>query len=628
MARTPLFDALRRAARLSWAAHRAQQPTEAFVRKAADDYSAWRLSRRDALHLAGALAAIPILGCDDDGPSAGQSGDGGVGGEGGMGGAGGMGGDGGAGGSGAEGGAGGGNLDNTDIAIIGGGLAGVHCAHRLNEAGARVTLYEASERIGGRTFTTRDSFPGGMVAELGGELIDTGHATMHALATEFGLSLDDLDSDGPEIRKDTWYFNGMMIDEATISAAFAPLAVVMGETVAAAEEDDDLFAQIDAMSISEWLTAQGTDALLQQILEVAYTGEYGLEPDQQSVFNLLYLIDYEEADPFHIFGDSDERYHCRTGSQSFAESLSTSLDGKIETDAKLMSVRALPDGRFVLTFARTGGGTLEATVDHVVFAIPFTTLRNVEILAYELPELKRQAIDEMGYGTNAKLMMGFDEKIWRTQHMASGSTTADQDIQNLWDTARGQPGAQGILTNFVGGARGLATGDGTPESQAAIVLPKIDAIYPGAQAGYRADSAIRMHWPTAPNNLGSYACYRPGQWAFYGEEGTRVGNLHFCGEHTSAEFQGYMEGAAETGALVAEAILADLGVARSEEMLRALQTKLALPQPALHRARGAGSTLPQQRYAKRRKLYKQALAKAVAQGLAPAPKHRKPRIGR
>jgi flavin-dependent amine oxidoreductase len=37
-----------------------------------------------------------------------------------------------------------------------------------------------------------------------------------------------------------------------------------------------------------------------------------------------------------------------------------------------------------------------------------------------------------------------------------------------------------------------------------------------------------------------------------------VGNLHFCGEHCSVDFQGFMEGACETSARVAAALLQEL----------------------------------------------------------------------
>jgi monoamine oxidase len=54
--------------------------------------------------------------------------------------------------------------------------------------------------------------------------------------------------------------------------------------------------------------------------------------------------------------------------------------------------------------------------------------------------------------------------------------------------------------------------------------------------------------------------------AFAGAEIERVGNLHFCGEHTSLDAQGFMEGAALTGAMAATEVAGDLGL-RTEERL-------------------------------------------------------------
>ena len=57
----------------------------------------------------------------------------------------------------------------------------------------------------------------------------------------------------------------------------------------------------------------------------------------------------------------------------------------------------------------------------------------------------------------------------------------------------------------------------------------------------------------------SYAFYRVGQYTrFAGIEGAPEGNVHFCGEHTSVQFQGYMEGALRSGELAATQIRARL----------------------------------------------------------------------
>ena len=71
---------------------------------------------------------------------------------------------------------------------------------------------------------------------------------------------------------------------------------------------------------------------------------------------------------------------------------------------------------------------------------------------------------------------------------------------------------------------------------------------------------MRQHWPTSPFVLGSYTCYKPGQYSTLADAvATPAGNLFFAGEHTSAEFNGYMEGAAESGERAAKEVLAKIG---------------------------------------------------------------------
>ncbi len=480
-------------------------------------------SRRGFLESLGALAAVPVLGpalagCGDDG-----DGDGG-----------------------------------REVAIIGGGIAGLTAAHFLAEAGVRATVYEGSMRVGGRMFTQR-GLAGGQLVELGGELVDSDHVVVPTLCQTFGLALDDLVDATPGLTQDAFHFNGAFLTETEIVDLFTPVAAVMDAAIALGEQDDAEFERIDALSIPAYLEQEcglAAGSVIRELLEVAYLEEYGLEVAEQSAWNLLYLIDAAEPEPFRVFGSSDERFHIHEGSDALTTAIAGGIEGQIELDHRLTTV-ATDGDRFTLTF---DNGTV-VTVDHVLYALPFTKLREVNLDAAGLSAEKREVITEIGYGTNAKLMMQFTDRHWETAHTSSGSLITDiGQLQALWATSRGQAGTQGILTNFVGGARGVDIGTGTPESQAATVLPWIDTAFPGTAAKYVAGSAVRQHWPSYEYSKGSYACYRVGQWAYYGLEGAREGNQHFCGEHCSADYQGYMEGAAETGALAASEILTDLEI--------------------------------------------------------------------
>jgi monoamine oxidase len=163
----------------------------------------------------------------------------------------------------------------------------------------------------------------------------------------------------------------------------------------------------------------------------------------------------------------------------------------------------------------------------------------------------------------------------------------------VWDSSVGQtdaqsaPTAQGILSNLLGGIAGAKANTVEVAASMAALLSDLNGIFPGVSAAYLAGSAVRMHWPSSSLFRGSMASYRPGQWALRGNEGRREGNLHFCGEHCSVDYQGRMEGAVETGALVAARILDELTLPWPSALRALLEPKLALQQPCYHGTTGA-----------------------------------------
>lgn len=489
------------------------------------------------------------------------------------------------------------------IAIIGGGIAGLTAAHFLSLAGVRAQVFEAQMRVGGRMFTDRTTYTNGQLVELGGELIDSNHIVLPALARSFGIELDDLvaEAEAKGLEFDLFFFkdtgnNSVVIDPADLAAAFEPVAAIMAQQAAASEGDDPAsvaeFERIDALSIPEWLEQEAGLVpvgnklpLIRRILELAYLEEYGLPAEEQSAWNLIFLIDFETPDPFRVFGDSDERFHTHAGNDAIPTAIADRIADQINLDHKLTKVVANGD-RFELTFD-TSGGAVTFDAAHVIYALPFTVLREVDLAGAGLSAEKTEVITELGYGTNSKLMMQFTDKPWETgpRNSAGGAITDVGELQTIWATSRGQAGDEGILTNFVGGQRGIDMGDGSAEDQAALALADIDVVFPGTNASYIAGSAIRQHWPSNPFVRASYASYKVGQWRFFGLEGAREGNQHFCGEHCSEDFQGYMEGGADTGALVAAEVLDDLGIAHPPLLAGLLDMTASKPRASYHRGR-------------------------------------------
>ncbi|MEZ4321659.1 MAG: NAD(P)/FAD-dependent oxidoreductase [Myxococcota bacterium] len=481
------------------------------------------------------------------------------------------------------------------VAIVGGGIAGIHTAYRLNQAGVTCDVYESSARFGGRMYTGTGLFANGHLCELGGELIDSNHATLWDLSEELGIAIDDRQS-GPYagLRVDTWWLDGAEVPDDVL---LEQLRAVVDDLVAdydAAETDDDAYLALDLETLADWLDRRippGQFPELNGVLDIAYRGEFGLENDQQSALNLIYLLGLD-TDAFRIFGASDERFHTHAGNSAFVDAMVETLpEASLHRERRLAS--ASGKGPYTLSFDGPDGA-VDVEVDIVVFALPYSTLRDCDLTELKLSDDKREIIADLGYGTNAKVMAGFTSPYWRDTYQASGSVTADLPFQQSWDTSLGQEGPGAILTNFLGGEQGTASAAGDAETWVEdVLLPGLDAVFPGVSEAWTGE-AVRMHWPTEPNTKGSYTCYLPGQWEWWSTEGDQEGNLHFCGEHTSADFQGWMEGGAESGGRVAAEVLGDLGVALPAGLARLQRLRSALP-PSPGRGANAIRLLRQRR---------------------------------
>ena len=454
----------------------------------------------------------------------------------------------------------------ASIGDVGAGLAGLTAAYRLQQAGYAADVYEASTRIGGRCWTGRGDFADGQIYEHGGELIDNNHLSMKQLVQELGFDLDNLYQAETNGTDQLGYFFGQRYTADQMSSDLKTIWQQLHNDVSAASYPTTYHVstqrgrELDAMSLYQWIenyVPNGHNSPLGQLLDVAYNIEYGAETRVQSSLNMLYLLGYTGPGQFRTFGKSNEKFHVRGGNDQVATTLAARLNTQLQTSRPLLAIKKNNDGSYTLTFGN-GSGTVTKTYQHVILALPFSTLRLVDFSKAGFEQHKVWAINELGMGTNAKVHVQFKSRFWRDQG-CTGETYADTGYQNTWEVSRAQGGASGLLVWYTGGNPGVAVGSGSVASQVQkTFLPAIEPVLPGATKQWNG-KATRDYWTGYEWTRGSYSYWKVGQYTrVSGAESEANGNCHFAGEHTSQDFQGYLNGAVDTGERAASEVLAVL----------------------------------------------------------------------
>jgi monoamine oxidase len=473
---------------------------------------------------------------------------------------------------------------DTRVIVIGAGVAGLRCAHRLRHSGITAQLYEASNRIGGRTFSVTDFFADGQVAEHGGEFISTEHSATRNLARSLGLRLEVANGGelprGEEIYRidDEFYTYA----EASADWLVASKAFKDERHAAPWPQNFDSFTprgrELDRMSVPDWfdpahplsnpiLAGFGPHSRFARLMQTNVMSEYGGNPESQPALNLLYLLAWNPRRSLSPLPGTDEKYHVRGGNEQLAQRMAADLpSGSVHTGRPLTAITGAAGGPYTCHFASGA----PAVADHLVLALPFRLLREVDIdprIWQALRPQKRLAISSMPIGTNAKLQIQASTRPWSgvirangQQIQANGVAYSDPgSFQVVWDGSVTSPSRRGVLVNYTGGTKGTQlAGPGAfgvaSATDVAAFLAAIEPVFPGTTAAYNG-RALKSSWVDDPWHRGAYSHWGIGHYTgFSGAEGLQEGAIHFCGEHTSVDYQGFIEGAVRSGERVAREI--------------------------------------------------------------------------
>src|SRR5947207_11028750 len=186
-----------------------------------------------------------------------------------------------------------------EIAIVGAGIAGLSAALTLQDAGLSCTIYEASNRTGGRMHSDTTTWADGMVSEWCGEFIDSDHKTIQQLVARFGLETADLGQKRKDRTQNVMYLFNRYYEAEELARDFEALASIVQPQVQEAgfptthTHFTETGYRLDHLSVYDWIEQYiegGHNVPLGHLLDNACTGFYGLDTHEQSSLNLVYMF--------------------------------------------------------------------------------------------------------------------------------------------------------------------------------------------------------------------------------------------------------------------------------------------------------------------------------------------------
>jgi monoamine oxidase len=429
-----------------------------------------------------------------------------------------------------------GSLSGVHVFVVGAGLAGLAAGRDLLHNGAQVTVVDPRPRTGGRVWTVREPFDERQHAEAGGDLIDEGQHEIRALASELGLTLVRV------LRGGFGFARADGAGRTRIVRRFATggwdhFAYRLGYSIrqyllAERRWDSPIAAVLARRSVARWLDDEQASAELRETA-VGMRGFFLADPEELSI---LPVIDQFSEDP-GIW----KAYRIEGGNDRLSSALAADLGQRVKLGAEVIAVSQR--GKSVRISVKSGRVVSQATADYVVFSVPATLLRRIPITP-ALPARQHEAIAKLRYGRGTKTLLQFSRRFWRAVggRRAFGSALP---FGAVWDGAEEQPGRAGILSLHAGGSASDATQTITAGEGFRGLASRLDWL------GAKDAQLLASHqtvWESDVWARGGYAFFDPTYDPSLRDWLARpAGRLFFAGEHTSIKWQGYMNGAIESG---------------------------------------------------------------------------------
>jgi monoamine oxidase len=438
-----------------------------------------------------------------------------------------------------------GSTTATDVVVIGAGLAGLNAARALEKQGARVTVLEASDRIGGRVQTLDDA-PG--APEIGAADVGTIYTRVLATIDELGLEIKPwpggmpnywfhfqgqgfTSAEWPELDINPFAGKLRNVNPSGIAQFFMPRPNPLPDLGAWLNEE---FASYDVPH-GEFLAAQGADA---QALRYALIGQQFDSLDKLSTLWMLRTGRFALTSMEAAFAAGKPiRYFVAGGMSRLTDAMAASLAREVRLGHRVTAIEQ--DGGGV-TVNCDNGQRLRAQI--AICTAPLTILRQMRI-SPALPALMAEAVQQIPYGQGTSVILNVTAPYWEQDGLPANMWT-DLPIERAFINPS-TIGEGEHLWVFSTGPADLAGRGWTDDEIASFVVTELARVRPST-VGRLEPVGVRA-WTRDPMTLGTYAARAPGQIERFGQLFSEpAGRLIFAGEH-AAELNLGIEGAMEAG---------------------------------------------------------------------------------
>jgi monoamine oxidase len=442
-----------------------------------------------------------------------------------------------------------------DVIVVGAGISGLTAAWRLAQAGKRVKVLEANDRVGGRTLNHR--FASGDVVEVGGQWVGPTQQRILGLLDELQLTTFPLWNTGDNLT----LFGGRLKPYRGAIPRLAPHVLL--DVAQAQWRLDRLARQIDlddparhahaarwdSQSFAQWISRQLYSHQGRQVFELLSGAVFAAHPRELSLLHVLFYIrSGTNLDCLLGVEGGAQQDRIIGGSQRISQVLAERLGDAVQLSQPVHAVRQSGEALEVIS----AGQSLRAR--RVIFAVPPTLLLRIDMQPL-LPGWRDQLLQRQPQGAVIKCMAQYPTAFWRERGLSGQATGEQGPVRLTFDNSL--PGSpHGILMGFIEGDDARRWSSADPQQRRAAVLQGF-AGYFGPQALQPMDY-VDKSWMDEPYARGCYAAlFPPGLWS-NGAARLREphGRLHFAGTETATRWMGYFDGAVQAGERAANEVLA------------------------------------------------------------------------